>query len=146
MTILPAKPLTTALATAAGLLLALTACTSTDGSTDEPTSTTPTPTAVGQPDNECVEGIAYLQFTEETTELSMPDGCGTVIVLGDGGTADIGPVDDLGVMGDGNTVDVDSVGRLDLTGDDNTITHGGAAPEILGDETDTGTGNTVTAR
>ncbi|WP_235491226.1 DUF3060 domain-containing protein, partial [Frigoribacterium sp. Leaf164] len=147
---MPVKTLPAALATAAAVLLAVTACTTTTVSTDDPSGAATTaessPTAEGQPDNECVDGIAYMQFTDETTELSLPDGCGTVFVLGDGGTADLGPVGDLGVMGNGSTIRVESVGRLDLTGNDNTIEHGGDAPEILGEEAENGTGNSVVAR
>jgi len=144
----PIKTLPAALATTAGLLLALTACTTADTGDAPSGAATPAetiPAAAGEPD-ECVDGIAYLAFTEETTELSLPDGCSTVLVLGDGGTAEIGPVDDLSVMGNGATITVESVGRLELTGNDNTVTHGGDAPEMLGDEETTGTGNTVTAR
>ncbi|MET4053252.1 hypothetical protein ABID81_002628 [Frigoribacterium sp. PvP054] len=133
------KPLLATALAGLALLGALTGCTSTPDTAD------PLPTPTGQPDNECVDGIAYLQFTETDTDLSLPEGCSTVIVLGDGGTATLGPVDDLSVMGDGNTVTLDSVHRIDPTGNDNTITYGGDAPEILGDDTTNGTGNTITA-
>lgn len=129
------------------LVALLAGCTS-DGDaapTASPTTTATAQAEVGQPDNECVDDIAYLQFTETDTELSLPEGCNTVIVLGDGGTATVGPVGDLALMGNGNSITVESVERIDFTGNDNMVTHGGDAPEILGDETNSGTGNTATA-
>ena len=125
------------------LVTALTGCTTgsdgPDGATDPGT---PSPTATGQPDNVCVDGVAYLQFTDDVTELDLPDGCGSVIVLGDGGTATIGPADDLTVMGDGNTVTADTLQRVDAAGNDNVITYTGDAPEDLSE----GQGNTLSAR
>ena len=138
--ILRKTPLATALAGLA-LLAALTGCTTAAPENTETATATPT----GQPDNECIDGVAYLQFTDTDTELALPDGCETVIVLGDSGTATIGAVTDLAVMGNGNTITVDSVHRVDPSGNDNTITYTGDAPEVLGDETTNGTGNTITA-
>jgi hypothetical protein len=140
-------PLLRAALVGTALVALLAGCSSNDDAEPTPTPTT-TATAeadAGQPDNECVGGIAYLQFTETVTELSLPEGCNTVIVLGDNGTATVGPVSDLGLMGNGNDITVEGVKRIDFTGNDNTVTHGGDAPEILGDETNSGTGNTLTA-
>jgi hypothetical protein len=133
-------PLATALAGLA-LLAALTGCTTAAPENTETATATPT----GQPDNECVDGVAYLQFTETDKDLSLPDGCASVVVLGDGGTASVGPVDDLTVMGNGNTITADTIHRVAPAGNDNTITYTGDAPETLGDDTTNGTGNTITA-
>lgn len=123
------------------LVAALTGCTT--GSDDTTSASgSPTPTATGQPDNVCVDDVAYLQFHDDVTELDLPDGCRSVVVLGDGGTATIGPSDDLTVMGDGNTVNAETLRRVDASGDDNVITYTGDEPEDLSD----GQGNTLKAR
>jgi len=124
------------------LALALTGCTSDGDTSTRSASGTPTPTATAQPDNVCVDDVAYLQFTDETTELELPDGCSSVVVLGDGGTATLGAVGDLTVMGSGNTLDADSITRIDAVGDDNAVTYGGDAPEDLSE----GSGNTLERR
>ncbi|GAB2977364.1 DUF3060 domain-containing protein [Frigoribacterium salinisoli] len=123
------------------LVAALTGCTT--GSHDTTSASgSPTPTATGQPDNVCVDDVAYLQFRDDVTELDLPDGCRSVVVLGDGGTATIGPSDDLTVMGDGNTVNAETLRRVDASGNDNVITYTGDEPEDLSD----GQGNTLKAR
>jgi hypothetical protein len=127
--------------TLAGVLgLALAGCTSSDADRVEP-SPTPTTTQAAAPDDQCVDGVAFMDLTDGG-EKELADGCETVVVIGEGGTLTLGPVTTLSLMGNGTTIEADTVTRVELGGNDNTVTHTGDAPEQVGD----GTGNTVTAR
>ena len=79
-------------------------------SSDEP-APTPTPTADAAPaDDTCVDGVAWMQFDESgETEKSLPEGCATIVVNGNGGTLTAGPADTLVIMGNDNTVDLGTV-------------------------------------
>lgn len=135
------KTLLLPLTLAAALGLALVGCTSPDADRAEPTPD-PTPsTQVAAPDDECVDGVAFMDLTDGV-DKELPDGCETVVVIGEGGSLTLGPVTTLSLMGNGTTVEADTVTRVELGGDDNVVTHTGDAPEQVGD----GTGNTVTAR
>lgn len=133
------KTLLLPLTVTAALGLALTGCTSSVDPDETPTSTPTTQAAA--PDDQCVDGVAFMDLTDGG-EKELADGCETVVVIGEGGTLSLGPVTTLSLMGNGTTVEADTVTRVELGGNDNTVTHTGAAPEQVGD----GTGNTVTAR
>jgi hypothetical protein len=113
-------------------------------SSDEPAPTpTPTTTADAAPaDDTCVDGVAWMQFDESgETEKSLPEGCATIVVNGNGGTLTAGPADTLVIMGNDNTVDLGTVGQIDLEGTGNTITHTTDADPVVNTDNDT---NTVT--
>lgn len=129
-----------AAAAAAIALTALAGCTNVDKATG---SKTPTPsssatskaTKANDPhrhDDKCVDGIAYIDV-DTAKEKTLKGDCETVWVTGDKGTVHLDAVKDLGILGTGNTIDVKGITRLDAEGNDNTITHGGKAPQSVGD-------------
>lgn len=137
------KRLLLTLALTGALATAVAGCTSASDDSPRPTSTS-SPTAAAPADDTCVDGVAWMQFDEGgETEKSLPDGCDTIVVNGNGGTVTAGPAKVVVFMGDGNTVTVDSVDQVDAEGDDNTVRHGGDNEPVLNTD---GAGNTVTVR
>ncbi|AMM19195.1 hypothetical protein AX769_02420 [Frondihabitans sp. PAMC 28766] len=118
------------------------------GCTTDKTDTKPTttPTAKndaskGQPDDVCVDGIAYMDLGNGASK-TLKDKCDTVIVIGDKGTLHVGDVKTLSLMGNGNTIDAGTIGTLDQSANDNKVTYKGAAPKLVGD----GTGNAASGK
>lgn len=132
------------------LALAATLTTGLNGCTQGTATPTPSPTADSQDvaeaearENTCVDGFAWMTFGDgENDEKSLPDGCDTVVVQGDGGTLTTGDARVVVVMGNDVTVHAGAVEQVDLEGDDNTVTHDGSHEVALNTE---GEGNTVTA-
>lgn len=132
------------LALTGALATALAGCTST--SDDKPT---PTPTATSTPgaapaDDTCVDGVAWMQFDEGgETEKTLPDGCDTIVVNGNGGTVTAGPAKVVVFMGNDNTVTLESVDQIDAEGNNNIVHHGGDNEPTLNTD---GDGDTVSPR
>ena len=137
------KRLLLTLALTGALATAVAGCTSASDDSPRPTSTS-SPTAAAPADDTCVDGVAWMQFDEGgETEKSLPDGCDTIVVNGNGGTLTAGPANVVFVTGSDNSIDVETLAQADLDGDRNAVTHGGTTEPVLNTD---GTGNTVTAR
>lgn len=137
------KRLLLTLALTGALATTVAGCTSASDNSPSPTPTSTT-TAAAPADDTCVDGVAWMQFDEGgETEKTLPDGCDTIVVNGNGGTVTAGPAKIVVFMGNDNTVTVDSVDQVDAEGNNNTVHHGGDNEPVLNTD---GEGNTISAR